>query len=164
MIDDSKNLRGSLVRTTVKILTAAAIALLSASGAQAAAALFGARAGAVDVPKLARFYESVFGLQETNRLELPNLFEIMLNFGDSVSAAKENKNPQIILMRRESDDIKDTVPHLIFTVPDINATIAAVNAAGGKMDGAPRAFNKSMLGFAIDPAGNRIEIIQPPAH
>ena len=49
-------------------------------------------------------------------------------------------------------------------MPDIAATIAAVKAAGGTMDGAPRAFNKSMLGFALDPAGNRIEIIQPPAH
>ena len=39
-------------------------------------------------------------------------FEIMLKFGESVSAAKENKDPQIIIMRRESDDIKDTVPHL----------------------------------------------------
>jgi len=42
--------------------------------------------------------------------------------------------------------------------------VRAVTTAGGKMDGAPRAFNKSMLGFAIGPAGNRIEIIQPPAH
>jgi predicted enzyme related to lactoylglutathione lyase len=151
------------MRRTVSILTATATALLLASGAQAAA-LFGARVGAADAPKVAKFYQSVFGLQETNRLELPNLFEIMLNFGDSVSAAKENKNPGIIVIRRESDDIKDTVPHLIFTVTDLTATIAAVTAAGGKMDGAPRAFNKSMLGFAIDPAGNRIEIIQPPAH
>ena len=151
------------MRRTVSILTATAAALFLASGAQAAA-LFGARVGAVDAPKVAKFYQSVFGLQETNRLELPNLFEIMLNFGDSVSAAKDNKNPGIIVIRRESDDIKDTVPHLIFTVTDLKATIAAVTAAGGKMDGEPRAFNKSMLGFAIDPAGNRIEIIQPPAH
>jgi predicted enzyme related to lactoylglutathione lyase len=151
------------MRTTVSILTATAAALLLASGAQAAT-LFGARVGAADAPKVAKFYQSVFGLQETNRLELPNLFEIMLNFGDSVTAAKENKNPGIIVIRRESDDIKDTVPHLIFTVADLTATIAAVTAAGGKMDGAPRAFNKSMLGFAIDPAGNRIEIIRPAAH
>ncbi len=151
------------MRKTVSILTAAAAAIFLASGAQGAA-LFGARVGAVDAPKVAKFYQSVFGLQETNRLELPNLFEIMLNFGDTVSAAKENKNPGIIIIRRESDDIKDTTPHLIFTVTDLNATIAAVTAAGGKMDGAPRAFNKSMLGFAIDPAGNRVEIIQPAAH
>jgi predicted enzyme related to lactoylglutathione lyase len=151
------------MRRTISILTATAATLLLASGAQAAA-LFGARVGAADAPKVARFYQSVFGLQETNRLELPNLFEIMLNFGASVSAAKENKNPAIIVIRRESDDIKDTVPHLVFTVTDLKATIAAVTAAGGKMDGEPRAFNKSMLGFAIDPAGNRVEIIQPAAH
>jgi predicted enzyme related to lactoylglutathione lyase len=150
------------MRRTVSILTAAAATLLLASGAQGA--LFGARVGAADAPKVARFYQTAFGLQETNRLELPGLFEIMLNFGDTVSAAKENKNPAIIVIRRETDDIKDTTPHLIFTVTDLNATIAAVTAAGGKMDGAPRAFNKSMLGFAIDPAGNRVEIIQPAAH
>jgi predicted enzyme related to lactoylglutathione lyase len=151
------------MRKTISILTATAATLFLASGVQAAA-LFGARVGAADAPKVAKFYQSVFGLQETNRLELPNLFEIMLNFGDSVSAAKENKNPAIIVIRRESDDIKDTVPHLVFTVTDLKATIAAVTAAGGKMDGEPRAFNKSMLGFAIDPAGNRVEIIQPAAH
>jgi predicted enzyme related to lactoylglutathione lyase len=151
------------MRKTISILTATAATLLLASGAQAAA-LFGARVGAADAPKVAKFYQSVFGLQETNRLQLPNLFEIMLNFGDTVSAAKENKNPAIIVIRRESDDIKDTVPHLVFTVTDLKATSAAVTAAGGKMDGEPRAFNKSMLGFAIDPAGNRVEIIQPAAH
>jgi len=145
-----------------RILTAVATALLATSAAHAGASLFGGRVGAVDVPGLAKFYESAFGLQETSRLELPNLFEIMLNFGDSVDAAKKNANPPIIIMRRESDDIKDTVPHLILNVTDIAATVAAVKAAGGKMDGELRAFGKSMLGFAIDPAGNRTEIIQQP--
>ncbi len=140
----------------------AAAAMLLASGAQAQDKLFGGRVGAADVPKAAKFYESVFGLQETNRVELPGLFEIILNFGTSVAAAKENKNPQIIIMRRESDDIKDTVPHLILIVTDIKATVTAVKAAGGTMDGELRPFNKSTLGFAIDPAGNRIEMIQLP--
>jgi predicted enzyme related to lactoylglutathione lyase len=54
------------------------------------------------------------------------------------------------------------VPHLVLSVTDIEATVAAVKAAGGKMDGELRAFHKSTLGFAIDPAGNRIEIIQLP--
>jgi predicted enzyme related to lactoylglutathione lyase len=145
-----------------KILTAAAAALLLTSVAQAGASLFGGRVGAVDVPRLAKFYEAAFGLEETNRLELPNLFEIIMNFGESVDAARKNPNPQIIIMRRESDDINDTVPHLILNVTDIAATVAAVKAAGGKMDGEPRAFGKMMLGFVIDPAGNRIEIIQQP--
>jgi predicted enzyme related to lactoylglutathione lyase len=135
-------------------------ATMTAFAAQADAALFGGRVGAVDAPKIAKFYESVFGLKETNRLELPNLFEIMMNFGDSVEAAKKNKNPMIVVMRRESDNINDTTPHLIFTVTDIKSTVDAVKANGGKLEGEPRAFGKSMLAFATDPAGNHIEIIQ----
>jgi len=144
----------------IHTFAAAAATLLVSFGAHAESTLLGARVGAVDVPKLAKFYETVFGLRETNRLELPNLFEVMMNFGASVDAAKKNTSPQVILMRRESDDVKDTVPHLILTVTDIKATIAAIQAAGGKMEGEPRAFGPSMLAFAIDPAGNHIEIIQ----
>jgi predicted enzyme related to lactoylglutathione lyase len=145
-----------------KILTAAAATLLLSSVAQAGASLAGGRVGAVDVPKLAKFYEAAFGLKETSRLEMPNLFEIMMNFGDTVDAAKKNPNPQIILMRRDTDDIKDTVPHLILSVTDMAATVAAVKAAGGKMEGEPRAFGKITLAFLTDPAGNHIEIIQQP--
>jgi predicted enzyme related to lactoylglutathione lyase len=43
------------------------------------------------------------------------------------------------------------------------ATAAAVKAAGGTMDGEPRPFGNTgiVIGFAVDPAGNRIELIQP---
>jgi len=49
-------------------------------------------------------------------------------------------------------------------VTDIAATAAAVKAAGGKMDGEPRPFGKSgmVIGMALDPAGNRLELIQRP--
>jgi hypothetical protein len=61
-----------------------------ALGAQAGAALNAARVGAKDVTALAKFYEAAFGLQEVNRLKMPGRLEIMLNFGDSVAAAKAN--------------------------------------------------------------------------
>ena len=77
------------MRKAAFFLTAASLALTSLA-AHAENALFGGRVGAADVPKVAKFYETVFGLKETNRLELPGLFEIMLNFGDSVDAAKKN--------------------------------------------------------------------------
>ncbi len=65
-------------------------------------------------------------------------------------------------MQRKSDTTDDAIPHLIFTVTDINATVAALKAAGGKMDGEPREFGKTgiMIGMGMDPAGNRIEMIQ----
>jgi predicted enzyme related to lactoylglutathione lyase len=50
------------------------------------------------------------------------------------------------------------VPPAAFTA----ATVAAIKAAGGTMTGDPRPFRDSgtVLGFAVDPAGNRIELIQ----
>ena len=148
------------MRRAALFLVAATLGATAATAAHADGALFGARVGAVDVPKIAKFYETVFGLKETNRLELPGLFEIMLNFGDSVDAAKKNTNPMVVVMRRDSDSVNDSTPHLIFTVADIKTTIAAVKANGGKLEGEPKAFGKSTLAFAVDPAGNHVEIIQ----
>jgi predicted enzyme related to lactoylglutathione lyase len=147
-----------------RVLTVAAIALLLVVSLQAGVTLNAARIGAEDVPALAKFYESAFGLQEVNRLELPGMLEIMLNFGDTVQAAKANPNAQIVIMHRASNDLKDPVPHLILNVTDMNATAAAVKAAGGTMKGEPRPFGKTgmVIGFAADPAGNSIELIQPP--
>src|SRR5215212_9437907 len=46
---------------------------------------------------------------------------------------------------------------------NFGATADAVKAAGGTMDGEPRPFGNTgiVIGFAVDPAGNRIELIQP---
>jgi predicted enzyme related to lactoylglutathione lyase len=152
--------QGDGMNTATRILATAAALLLTSVAQAADPSLIGGRVGAVDVPKLAKFYEAAFGLKEINRLEMPNLFEIMMNWGDSVEAAKKNTGPQIILMRRSSDAIKDEIPHLILSVPDMTAAVAAVKAAGGKLEGEPRPFGKIVLAFVIDPAGNQIELIQ----
>ena len=54
---------------------------------------------------------------------------------------------------------------MIFNVTDMKGTVAAIKAAGGSMDGDPREFRNTgiLIGIAIDPAGNRIEMIQRPA-
>jgi len=138
--------------------------LLVALCAHAGVALNAARVGAMDVAALAKFYEAAFGLQEVNRLELPGRLEIMLNFGDSVAGAKANPAPQIVIMHRDADDLKDSVPHMILNVTDLAATSAAITAAGGKVEGKPIPFGKSgmLIGFASDPVGNRLELIQQP--
>jgi len=53
---------------------------------------------------------------------------------------------------------------VIFNVTDMTATVAAIKAAGGSMDGEPRPFRNTgvVIGIAVDPAGNRIELIQRP--
>lgn len=139
-------------------------AVLLAGGAQAQVALDSVRVAAKDTIALAKFYLAAFGMQEVNRIENPGGTEVFVNFGATVEAAKANKNPLMILFHRDSDDLKDPIPHIIFVVKDMAKTVAAVKAAGGTMTGEPRPFKGSgtILGFAVDPAGNRIELIQRP--
>src|SRR5579864_6986463 len=149
-------------RYPTAIAICAALMLTRATHAQAA--LDSVRIAAKDTVALAKFYQAALGMQEVNRIENPGGTEVFVNFGDTVEAAKANKNPLMILFHRDSDDVKDPIPHVIFIVKDMAKTVAAVKAAGGTMSGEPRAFRNTgtILGFAIDPAGNRIELIQRP--
>jgi predicted enzyme related to lactoylglutathione lyase len=123
-----------------------------------------ARVGGPDVEVLGKFYQAAFGLKEVNRLAFPGGAELFFNFGDSVDAAKANTSAQIVIMHTDGSNAKDPVAHLIFNVTDAAKTAAAVKAAGGTMDGDPKPFGNTgiVIGFAIDPAGNRIELLQRP--
>jgi predicted enzyme related to lactoylglutathione lyase len=138
--------------------------LLFAGAAHGQLVLDSVRISAKDTIALAKFYLAAFGMQEVNRIENPTGTEVFVNFGATVEEAKANKNPLMVLMHRDSDDVKDPVPHVIFKVKDMAATVAAVKAAGGSMTGDPRPFRNSgiVIGFAVDPAGNQIELIQRP--
>ena len=141
-------------------------ALMLASGviAQGQIVLDSLRVSAKDTIALAKFYLAAFGMQEVSRIVNPSGTEVFVNFGASVEEAKANKNPLLVLMHRDSDDVKDPVAHVILKVKDMKAAVAAVKAAGGSMQGEPFAFRDTgiVIGIAIDPAGNRIELIQRP--
>ncbi len=139
-------------------------ALLLTTAALAQVTLDSARIGAKDSVAVAKFYQAAFGMQEVNRIGAPTGPEVFVNFGATVDAAKANKSAPIVIMHRDSDDVKDPIPHVILDVQDMAATVAAVKAAGGSMAGDPRPFGKTglVIGFAIDPAGNRIELIHRP--
>jgi len=148
--------------TTVMAIFAA---LVVAGALHAQASLDSVRVEAKDTVALAKFYQAAFGMQEVSRVVNPGGIEVFVNFGDTVEAAKANKNPRMILFHRESDDVKDPTTHVIFSVKDMAATVAAIKAAGGTMTRDPRPFGNAggaILGFAMDPAGNRIELIQRP--
>lgn len=149
------------IYTTAMALSAA---MLLATAAQAQVTLNSVRVGAKDSVAAAKFYEAAFGMQEVNRIDGRGGPEIFVNFGGSVDSAKANKSEPIVIMHRDSDDLQDPVPHLILNVTDMAATVAAIKAAGGSMAGDPRPFGKTglVIGIAIDPAGNRIELIQRP--
>jgi len=139
-------------------------ALLLTGAAHAQVTLNSVRVGAQDTAALAKFYEAAFGMQEVNRITVPGGAEIFVNFGATVDEAKANKSEPIVITHRDSDDLKDPIAHVILNVKDMTATVAAIKAAGGSMAGEPRAFGNTgiMIGIAIDPAGNRIEMIQRP--
>jgi predicted enzyme related to lactoylglutathione lyase len=140
-------------------------ALLLAGVAHAQVTLNSVRVGAKDTVALAKFYQTAFGMQETNRINAAGGPEIFVNFGATVEAAKANRGLPIVIMHRADDTAKDPIAHVILNVTDMNATAAAIKAAGGSMAGDPRPFGNTgvVIGIAVDPAGNRIELIQRPA-
>ena len=148
----------------ITLATGAALLVYVSASAQGVT-LNSTRVAAKDTVALAGFYKAAFGMQEVNRLDVPGGPEVFVNFGATVDAAKANKNGPIVLMHRDNDDLKDPIAHVIFNVTDMNATVAAIKAAGGSMTGDPRPFGNTgvVIGIAIDPAGNRIELIQRPA-
>jgi predicted enzyme related to lactoylglutathione lyase len=144
--------------------TITALVLLAPASASAQVTLNSVRIGAADTVATAKFYQAAFGMQEVNRIDVPGGPEIFVNVGATADAAKANKGLPIVIMHRESDAAKDPIAHVIFNVTNMNATVAAVKAAGGSTDGDPRPFRNTgiVIGIATDPAGNRIELIQRP--
>ena len=138
--------------------------LMFAGAAFGQVTLNSVRIGAKDSVALAKFYQAAFGMAEVNRIGAPTGPEVFVNFGATTDAAKANKSEPIVIMHRDSDDLKDPIAHVILDVKDMAATVAAIKAAGGSMAGDPRPFGTTgiVIGIAIDPAGNRLELIQRP--
>jgi predicted enzyme related to lactoylglutathione lyase len=139
-------------------------ALLFAGAAHSQVTLNSVRVGAKDSVAVAKFYQAAFGMQEVNRIDSPSGPEVFVNFGATADAAKANKGDPIVIMHRDSDDVKDPIPHVILNVKDMASTVAAIKAAGGSMATEARPFRNTgiVIGIAMDPAGNRIELIQRP--
>ena len=145
------------------VLTACA-AMLVSSAAFADVTMNSVRVAAADTEALAKFYKAAFAMEEVNRIAVPGGPEIFVNFGATAEAAKANRGLPIVIMHRDSDAVKDPIAHVILNVTDIKATVAAIKAAGGTMESEPREFRNTgiVIAIAIDPAGNRIELIQQP--
>src|SRR5947209_6113924 len=147
------------IGTTLTLATV----LLACASAEAQVTLNSVRIAAKDTVAVSKFYEAAFGMHEVNRIDVPGGPEVFVNFGATVEAAKANKSGPVVIMHRDSDEVKDPIAHVIFNVTDMTSTVAAVKAAGGTMTSDPRPFRDTgiVIGIAIDPAGNRVELIQP---
>jgi predicted enzyme related to lactoylglutathione lyase len=123
------------------------------------------RLGAKDVVTLAKFYEAAFGLKEIDRVGQPPT-EIIMRYGTSVAAAKAGSSPEFLLTRREPGAASDSMPHAIFHVPDVAATIAAAKTAGATTRGEVASVKIGSMpvkvAMVIDPDGNVLELMELP--
>jgi predicted enzyme related to lactoylglutathione lyase len=132
----------------------------------AGVSLNGVRVGARDPAAVAKFYQAAFGMQEVQRIQTPQMLEIMLNFGATPAAAmatrSRNGGSDIVIMQRAADAAQDQMAHVVLNVTDMGAVVAALKAAGGTMEREPFEYGKTgiVIGLAIDPSGNHIELIQ----
>jgi predicted enzyme related to lactoylglutathione lyase len=151
-------------RIVTTMMMGVGMGILAAAAAPAQVTLNSVRIGAANTEAVAKFYESAFGMQEVNRIAAPGGPEVFVNFGATVDAAKAVRTPPVVIMHRDSDAAKDEIAHVIMTVTDMTATVTAIKAAGGSLNGDPRPFGNTgvIIGIAADPAGNRIELIQQP--
>ena len=123
------------------------------------------RLGAKDVVALAKFYDAAFGLKEIDRVGEPPR-ELVMRYGATVAAAKAGSSPEFLLQRREPGAASDPVPHAVFHVTDMAATVAAAKAAGATMKGEVASVSIGGMPLKVvtltDPDGNVLELMQLP--
>ena len=124
------------------------------------------RLGAKDVVGLAKFYDKAFGLKEIDRVGQPTS-EIIMRYGATVSAAKAGSSPEFLLTHREVPaQGEDPMPHAIFRVSDLSATVAAAKSAGATIKSDVTALKIGdmpvKLAMVVDPEGNVIELMELP--
>jgi predicted enzyme related to lactoylglutathione lyase len=123
------------------------------------------RLGAKDVVALAKFYDAAFGLKEIDRVGQPPT-EIIMRYGTSSAVAKAGSSPEFLLTRREPGAASDSMPHAIFHVSDLAATLAAAKSAGATMKGEVASVKIGQMpvkvAMMVDPDGNVLELMELP--
>ncbi len=114
-----------------------------------------------DLKVAARFYESVLGMTSLRTIELPEMEEIILGFEGTRSAA-------VILMKyTDGTNIEnnDKVGKLVFYVNNTSGTLEAIRDAGCRVEREAKVsdlMGGAIIGFARDPDGHQLELIQKP--
>lgn len=128
-------------------------------------AVLAVRLGAKDVAALAKFYAAAFGLKEIDRVGEPPR-EIIMRYGATVAAAKAGSSPEFLLQRREPGAANDSIPHAVFHVSDMGATLAAAKAAGASVKGNVASVSIGSTPVkvvtVVDPDGNVLELMELP--
>jgi predicted enzyme related to lactoylglutathione lyase len=133
--------------------------------AQADVTVMAIRLGAKDVPALAKFYDTAFGLKAIDQVGNPPT-EIIMRYGATVAAAKAGSSPEFLVQLREPGAVAGAMTHAIFQVTDLAASVAAAKAAGATQDGeiatVPIGGMPVKIAMMVDPDGNHLELMELP--
>ena len=147
----------TLAVVAAAMLAAATVATAQESGIRVRTV----RVLATDAEAVATFYQKAFGMSETSRpVETPAFTEIIINTGSTPEIARHATSTPIVIATRAADaPAAGGLAALILQVPDMDAAIAAVKAAGGTLMRAPSTFENLRVAFVEDPDGNQVELI-----
>jgi lactoylglutathione lyase len=118
--------------------------------------------GVSDLRRSAEFYMNVLGMKQLQTFKLPHMDEIVLGLEGSRGSA-------IVLMHwtdGSARNYQDLPIKLVFYVPDPKAVAQRIRDAGMEIVREPTpvpALGNAMVGFAKDPDGYLIELLQATA-
>ena len=140
-------------------------AVMCLTSVQADVSVLAVRLGAKDAAALAKFYETVFGLKEIDHVGQPPT-EIIMRYGATVAAAKAGSSPECLVAKRDAGATSDSMPHAVFHVSDMSATLGAAKAAGATVKSEPASVTIGgmplKVAMVVDPDGNVLELMELP--
>ncbi|MGE3141779.1 MAG: VOC family protein [Hyphomonadaceae bacterium] len=110
-----------------------------------------------DLAKAADFYKRGLGMEQKAEINIEHLEEIILSFGRGAS---------LILMRYKDGQersMNEEAQKICMQFDDVKSVVASIRAAGGEITQEPSpsaVFDNNLVGFARDPDGHVIELIQ----
>ena len=112
-----------------------------------------------DLEKATAFYVDVLGLKQLQAVDLDHMREHLLGTGRPGA-------PTLVLMEykaREKPPHDTDATKFVFYVRDAAATAATIVERGGRVTREPAPFGENIVGFAVDPDGYLLELIQAPS-
>ena len=118
--------------------------------------------GVGDLARSTDFYMRVLGMEQIGKLRLPEMDEVLLAYDRS-------RGPALVLMHHTDGrevSYRDLPVKVVVYVSDPTAVAAAIRAEGLEVTREPAAvpeLDDAVVGFARDPDGYVIELLQRPA-
>jgi len=112
-----------------------------------------------DLEKATSFYVEVLGLKKLQEVDLDEMKEHLLGSGKPGA-------PTLVLMEYKDrpKPASDTeASKFVFYVRDAAATAATIVERGGRITREPAPYGANIVGFAVDPDGHLLELIQAPS-